>query len=897
MIQSWGPAGRCVLAVALLAFGSVQARAQAQAQAPTRQVQALMQHQELRASQLPSWVTPAQAPLEQVMVAEQVRQGVHYLLADVQARVDGRQRQVYRHYAMKALNAKGVESVANIEVRFDPAYERLALHSIVVHRGGQRVERLAATELRVLQREKELDYLIFDGSKTAHAFLDDVRVGDVVEYAYTLTGSNPVFGDRFFGGFDLQWSSPVSRLHTRLLWPSGRPLHLKALNGAPAPRQRQLAGEEEYVWRQEAQAGLQPSPDAPSWYEPYAQVQWGDFGRWAEVAAWAQPLYRIPSPLSARLQAEVARIAALGSDPKLRTAEALRLVQREIRYLGVEVGMGSHAPNAPDLVFKRRFGDCKDKTLLTLSLLQALGVPARAALVHTQMKQSLAQVLPRPTAFNHVIVRAEIDGKPYWLDPTRASQPGPLDSIAQANFGLALVVDPASTGLSPMDPGPAMLSKRHVTVQLDARAGLNESALMTVSTELEGLSAEQMRLSLAAENAKELQQRYLNYYARSYPGISLEQDFEVQDAQPAGNRLKVVERYRVKDFFARVERERRLEASLEVPELLSLLQAPRDAIRNAPLALSHPQELHHELELLLPESWTFQDDVKEIQDPAFTLRREIRGGAQRLHISDRYRSLADHVLPEGTAAYAANVEKARKMLGYVVYKGDDNPTPSAEATLGGIAQSQLPLFAFAVLLLAVLGRGAQRLYAWDPAPAPSLAGTEGEALGGPLLLLALGLLINGVMIVQGAWSALPAYGMQTWNMFTVPGAERYHPAMAPLLLAELIAILVQLVGWILLALVYFKRRSSAVRIYLVYMWASVAIAVLDQWAIQQVPPLADKAESKEFMRQLMTAGILGLWTWYLLSSDRVRRTFVRRWPGRRPAAELPAAELALTPLS
>ena len=68
--------------------------------------------------------------------------------------------------------------------------------SIAVLRGGRRMERLPNLALRVIHREKDLDYLIFDGSNSVHAFLDDVCVGDVVEYLYTVSGSNPVFGDR-----------------------------------------------------------------------------------------------------------------------------------------------------------------------------------------------------------------------------------------------------------------------------------------------------------------------------------------------------------------------------------------------------------------------------------------------------------------------------------------------------------------------------------------------------------------------------------------------------------------------------------------------------------------------------------------------------------------------------
>ena len=43
---------------------------------------------------------------------------------------------------------------------------------------------------------------------------------------------------------------------------------------------------------------------------------------------------------------------------------------------------------------ERRFGDCKDKTLLLLSLLDALGIEAYPALVNTDVQRGIRQQAP-----------------------------------------------------------------------------------------------------------------------------------------------------------------------------------------------------------------------------------------------------------------------------------------------------------------------------------------------------------------------------------------------------------------------------------------------------------------------------------------------------------------------
>jgi transglutaminase-like putative cysteine protease len=50
-----------------------------------------------------------------------------------------------------------------------------------------------------------------------------------------------------------------------------------------------------------------------------------------------------------------------------RALAAIRFVQDESRYLGIEVEEGTLRPDAPDAVLRRRFGDCKDKTFFCWS--------------------------------------------------------------------------------------------------------------------------------------------------------------------------------------------------------------------------------------------------------------------------------------------------------------------------------------------------------------------------------------------------------------------------------------------------------------------------------------------------------------------------------------------------
>ncbi|XHR98086.1 hypothetical protein ACFJIV_16335 [Mucilaginibacter sp. UC70_90] len=42
--------------------------------------------------------------------------------------------------------------------------------------------------------------------------------------------------------------------------------------------------------------------------------------------------------------------------------------------MGIEIGEYSHRANNPEKVFRQRYGDCKDKSLLLVSMLKAGGL-------------------------------------------------------------------------------------------------------------------------------------------------------------------------------------------------------------------------------------------------------------------------------------------------------------------------------------------------------------------------------------------------------------------------------------------------------------------------------------------------------------------------------------------
>jgi hypothetical protein len=208
------------------------------------------------------------------------------------------------------------------------------------------------------------------------------------------------------------------------------------------------------------------------------------------------------------------------ADPEERLLAALRFVQDEIRYLAIAFGTGSYQPNDPGTVFARRFGDCKDKTILLCVILREMGIDAAPALVHTTARHTIEQYQPSPGAFDHVVAEVRLGESVLWVDPTRTHQRGPLSARFFPPLGRALVIRPETTRLTVIPASTRGLPRTtvHETFEIQGRLDPVQFQVVTIA---EGLDAERLRAELAEIRRAELEKNYLNYYARQYPNIEI----------------------------------------------------------------------------------------------------------------------------------------------------------------------------------------------------------------------------------------------------------------------------------------------------------------------------------------------------------------------------------------
>jgi transglutaminase-like putative cysteine protease len=396
----------------------------------------------------PAWVISVNGNTE-TPNAREINDG--YFLRLFEQEYNVTTQQTYQHTIREIISEAGIQSAANLSLNYNPSYEQITIHKVVVWRAGKPIDRLNKDAFKIVANEEDLSRFIYNGNYTAYMILDDIRVGDKIEYSYTLTGNNPIFENKFFTSLVLQGSDPIPQMHYCIITPENRKLNFKYFNDAKAPDIQNKGGNVIYEWNLQNLKGLEVSSNTPSWYIAYPYIQISEYNNWTEIAQWAHSINKPNDRLTGALDTRIKNIAGKYKDNKPGLLRAItEMVQTEIRYMGVEIGPYSHKANNPEKVYEQRYGDCKDKSLLLVSALLSVGIPAEMALVNTNSLQYITNRIPSPTAFNHAIVVAHINDKEVWIDPTMSYQGSNGADFYCPYYGTALVLGAGKTELTPI---------------------------------------------------------------------------------------------------------------------------------------------------------------------------------------------------------------------------------------------------------------------------------------------------------------------------------------------------------------------------------------------------------------------------------------------------------------
>lgn len=459
----------------------------------------------------PAWVRPAPAASPTAPPAEAPLK-VNYI--DSQARIAALGNDVYTAYSLTILKPEGL-AAGNVALTWNPAGGSASVHHVRIIRAGTASDVLTANRFQTIQRESGLEAARIDGLLTAALQVPGLRVGDTLEVAMTVHNADPTLGAHAALNAMMPQAGATGAYRTELSWPETRAIKWQATADLGTLVPVSEGGYKRLIVELRDPASPRGADGAPLRYNLHRAFQISEYAGWEDVSRAMFPLFDHAAQLEAAspLKAEIARIAAASADPAERARLALKLVQDDVRYVYVGLNGGNYRPMMADEAWGQRLGDCKAKTVVLLALLTGLGIAAEPMLVPSVGGDNADLFLPSPDPFDHVIVRADIAGKRYFLDGTRTGD-ARLEPFQPPAFRYALPLRAAGAPLeriaAQQPRGPLMIE----TIDLDYAAARPRAtdAPVAVHQYLRGENALVMRAQLAALSPADAQSGLRAYW-------------------------------------------------------------------------------------------------------------------------------------------------------------------------------------------------------------------------------------------------------------------------------------------------------------------------------------------------------------------------------------------------
>ena len=211
---------------------------------------------------------------------------------------------------------------------------------------------------------------------------------------------------------------------------------------------------------------------------PALRFAWGGAGTWEDVGRWWLALIASLRPPGERVAAAAGTLGLAGRPPADAVDTVLGFLHSNVRYVGVELGIGGWKPADTETTLARGWGDCKALTILAIALLRHAGVHAVPAAVAIGDGALVDSDFPTLGAFDHVVVA---------VPTAEVGDAGILDQS-----GTYLLLDPTQTQPR-LDRTPSHLMGRRLLLLRDAAPALVTAA------EVPAREAHRLRVELVVE--------------------------------------------------------------------------------------------------------------------------------------------------------------------------------------------------------------------------------------------------------------------------------------------------------------------------------------------------------------------------------------------------------------
>jgi len=265
-------------------------------------------------------------------------------------------------------------------------------------------------------------YRMYSDARVKLITMPQVNVGSILEYEATITTKESPIKNAFWDSFSFDYAVPIKELNYTITFPKQFNMQYVEFNLEHKPTITETDSTTTYSWHLE---DIFTPSERESYMPPpsldYIKnvIEFSSIKNWSDVSDWYYSLVQKNLKINRSIEKTTEKVIEDHIGIKNKTRAILEYIQENFRYVSMSFGDNALEPHPTNYVFRNKYGDCKDLSLLCMAMLKVAGIKSYVALFKDEFSISDPQYDPPfPTLFDHVLLLVEdFEGGNFYIDP------------------------------------------------------------------------------------------------------------------------------------------------------------------------------------------------------------------------------------------------------------------------------------------------------------------------------------------------------------------------------------------------------------------------------------------------------------------------------------------------
>jgi len=430
----------------------------------------------------------------------------------------------YDDVYVKVLTEKGKRSNRQISFSYTLPYSTVKIETLeIIKPSGEVVPVNIEENSREVINQDQMSANIYNpNSKVLQAGIPGLEIGDIVHYITFRDTVKARVPDTFSDYSVFEYDLPILNTTYEVVAPTDKPLvniELKdSVKDTVIFSETKNKDTITYKWVVSDVPKAFPEPSMPAMYTVVQRLLVSTISDWQDISRWywklCLPHIEATTP---EMKTKVEELISGCENSSEKITNIFNFVSQDIRYMGItpEKEAPGYEPHDSSMTFENRYGVCRDKATLLVSMLRLAGFNAFPVIINAGPKKD--EEVPQPY-FNHAITAVKGDDGEYILmDSTDESTKRLLPAyLSDCSY---LVATPEG---DPLRTAPIIPAEENMMI-IDNVGIIDENGTLNVDTELNfnGINDNAYRGYFAKQKPEDVKKYFERVLSGSISGAKL----------------------------------------------------------------------------------------------------------------------------------------------------------------------------------------------------------------------------------------------------------------------------------------------------------------------------------------------------------------------------------------